>query len=496
VPGPQLITYADRFAGDLAGLRRLLDTALAGAFDGVHVLPFYVAIDGVDAGFDPSDHRTVDPRVGTWHDVASIAESHTVMADVIVNHVSSQSPEYEDWVAHGRASAYDGMFLTLGRVFPHGATEDDLGRIHRPRRGFPVTRVRTGDGEVRAVWTTFTPEQIDLDVEHPVTEAYLDEVLRMLSSNGVTMVRLDAVGYAIKRPGTSCFMLPEVHDLVARLSRRCHELGMTVLLEIHGHHDDQVAIAREVDLVYDFALPPLVLDALYRGDASLLRRWLAIRPANAVNVLDTHDGIGVIDVGPDPRDPSRAGLLDAAHMTWLAEEIVRRSGGTAIVRRTGPAALDVYQVDCTFADALGGDEHRYLLARLVQLVVPGIAQVYYVGLLAGHNDVELTARTGVPRDINRHHYDTAELETALVQPVVRRLLALLRWRRGHPAFDGSAEVLDAPAHVLRIRWRAPGAGQDVTVDVTVDLAGATFEVAETFDGHTRRWTSFDRVPAR
>ena len=488
--GPQLITYADRLAGDLPGLRRLLDGPLAGAFTGVHVLPFYVPIDGADAGFDPTDHLTVDPRLGTWDDIAAIAASHDVMADMIVNHVSDESAPFVHWLTHGEESPYDGMFLTLGAVFPDGATEHDLVTVYRPRPGLPFTRVRTDRGATKLMWTTFTPHQIDLDVEHPTGWEYLLSVVERLAGSGVTLVRLDAVGYAVKRAGTSCFMIPETFDVVDRLAAEFRAHGIQVLVEVHGHHQMQIDIARRVDLVYDFALPPLVLDALYRGDSGPLRRWLEIRPANAVNVLDTHDGIGVIDVGADPTHPERPGLLEPDRLSDLVEEIHRRSEGTSRLA-TGVAAsnLDLYQVNCTYFDAPGRDEDRYLTARLIQCLVPGIPQVYYVGLLAGGNDVDLLERTGVGRDINRHVYDSAEVEAALSTPVVQRLVRLLRWRAGHPVFDGTFEVLDAPDHELHLRWEhEPSA---TAVDARIDLAAATWTVVETTAGSTRELHEVD-----
>jgi sucrose phosphorylase len=473
---PQLIAYADRLAGDLRGLRALLDGPFAGAFGGVHVLPFFVPIDGADAGFDPTDHTAVDPRLGDWEDVAALAQGRTVMADLICNHVADRSAPYLDWLEHGEASAYDGMFLTLSSVFPEGATEDDLAAIYRPRPGLPFTRVRTGDGRTRMVWTTFTPQQIDIDVTEPQGWSYLVGILDRFATAGVTMVRLDAVGYAVKQAGTTCFMLPETFAFIDRLSAEARSRGMQVLVEIHGYHRTQIDVASHVDLVYDFALPPLVLDALFRADATPLRTWLAIRPRNAINVLDTHDGIGVIDVGADATAPDRPGLLDPVQLSALVEGIHDRSGGGSRLA-TGAAAsnLDLYQVNCTFYDALGRDDERYLLARLVQLLVPGVSQIYYVGLLAGTNDVELLTRTGVGRDVNRHRYDSDEVAEALDRPVVRALLAMLRWRATCPAFDGECSVLDAPAHVLALRWQA----ERHLLEVRIDLAAATFELLET-----------------
>ena len=163
---------------------------------------------------------------------------------------------------------------------------------------------------------------------------------------------------------------------------------MEMLVEIHSHYQTQIEIAERVDWVYDFALPPLLLHALFEGDTTALRRWLEIRPTNAVTVLDTHDGIGVIDVGRDQNDRSRSGLLSQSDIDRLVEEIHVRSNGASRAA-TGDAAdnLDLYQVNCTYYDALGGDDDRYLTARLVQMLVPGVPQVYYVGALAGGNDL-------------------------------------------------------------------------------------------------------------
>ncbi len=476
---PQLITYADRFGGDLEGLTALLRGPLAGAFTGVHVLPFFVPIDGADAGFDPTDHTAVDPRVGSWADVQRLAGTHDVMADLVVNHVSDSSEPFLDWVAHGAESDADGMFLSFETVFPDGATEADLTNIYRPRPGLPFTRLRVGDGSVRLLWTTFTPQQVDIDVDDERGWAYLTTVIDRLATADVRQVRLDAVGYAVKRAGTSCFMIPETFEFIARLTEHLHERGIEVLVEVHGHHRMQIEIATRVDLVYDFALPPLLLDAFEHGDARPLRQWLDIRPANSVNVLDTHDGIGVIDIGADPTHPDRPGLLPPERLSALVEAIHRNSGGTSRAA-TGAAAsnLDLYQVNCTYYDALGRDDDRYLAARLVQCLVPGIPQVYYVGLLAGTNDVALLAQSGVGRDVNRHRYVPEELERALEQPVVQSLLALLRWRTNCAAFDGNCTVLEAPDHQLRIRWRSATGEAVHTVAATIDLVSGAIEIHE------------------
>jgi sucrose phosphorylase len=479
----QLITYADRLAGDLPGLRALLDGPFEGAFGGAHILPFFDPIDGADAGFDPIDHRAVDGRIGTWTDIESITASHPVMADLIVNHISADSPQFQDFVARGQASPHAGLFLTLDAVFPEGANEELLTRLYRPRPGLPLTPFQLGDRTKRILWTTFTPAQVDIDVRAPEGVAYLDSILDRFGDHGIRSVRLDAVGYAIKTPGTSSFMTEDTFAFIDDLSTRAHARGMEVLVEIHSYWKNQLSIAARVDHVYDFALPPLLLHALYTGTTDRLRQWCEVRPRNAVTVLDTHDGIGVIDVGPDATDVHHLGLLDASEIDELVEGIHERSQGASRLA-TGAAAsnVDLYQVNCTYFDALGADEDAYLLARAIQVFLPGVPQIYYVGLLAGHNDVELLHTSGVGRDINRHRYQPDELTHALERHVVRRLLALLRFRNRHPAFEGTwtLEPDDRPGR-LAMSF-ADGPHRAV---LRADLAARALEIEFTEDGGER-----------
>ncbi len=474
----QLITYADRLGGGLAGLRDLLDGPLAGLFGGVHVLPFFRPYDGADAGFDPEDHTQVDARLGTWDDVRALAADRDVMVDLIVNHVSAGSPQFRDWLASGSRSPYDGMFLTLGGSFPDGAREDDLLTLYRPRPGLPFTAYAFADRSRRLVWTTFTARQVDVDVQHPATRDYFARVLDRLAETRVSTARLDAVGYAVKTPGTTSFMTPETFAFIHEIAEWCRARGLEVLVEVHSHYQRQIEIAGRVDRVYDFAIPPLVLHALTAGDAEPLLGWMRIRPTNAVTVLDTHDGIGVVDVGADALDPSAAGLLNPTQIDRLVEAIHAGSGGTSR-QATGAAAsnVDLYQINCTFYDALGRDDRRYLLARALQFFAPGVPQVYYVGLLAGGNDMDLLTRTHVGRDVNRHSYTADEIAADLSRPVVRALCGLIRLRNSHPAFQGTFGCTGGGSR-LALSW----ALGDERVDLSADAAAGSARLAWTRDG--------------
>lgn len=481
----QLITYADRLGGsDIKALHRLLKGPLSGLFGGVHILPFYYPIHGADAGFDPIDHTRIDPCLGSWEDIKELGQDVDLMADLIVNHISSSSPQFLDYSEKGDASIYNGMFLTMGSIFPNGATEADLLTIYRPRPGLPFSYVTLKNNQKRLLWTTFSKQQIDINVTHPQGKAYLKSVLQTLHDNGIRMVRLDAIGYAIKKPGSSCFMIPETFAFIEYLTRQAAALDIEALVEIHSHFLRQIEIARKVDHVYDFALPPLVLHAIFKHTGRYIKQWLEISPRNAVTVLDTHDGIGVIDIDADGSDhEDRPGIIPSEELDALVEKIHSNSNGQSRLA-TGVAAsnLDLYQVNCTFYDAIGQNNNDYLLARAIQFFAPGVPQVYYVGLLAGENDMTLLAKSGIGRDINRHYYTPEEIDRAIQRTVVQSLFELIRFRNHHPAFNGSFSMPGTRDSRISMRW-------DNGVDwamLEVDFASGSYSISNSSFPHANR----------
>ncbi len=447
----QLITYVDRLGcNNLTDLKSLFQKELKGLFGGLHILPFYYPIDGEDAGFDPINHELIDPRLGDWEDLKALSQEVDIMADLIVNHVSAKSVQFQDYLEKGTASEYTALFLSHDRVFPNGATEKDILSIYRPRPSLPFTTFKLKDGSSKLIWTTFTSNQIDIDVSSEEGIRYLDSILETFQKAGITMIRLDAAGYAIKKQGTSCFMIEETYEFIAQLSEKAKAKGIQALVEIHAYYKTQVEIAKRVDYVYDFALPVLVLDTLFNKNAGSLKKWLAVSPRNAVTVLDTHDGIGIVDVASED---GNAGLIEDAVLNKIVEQIHINSNKDSL-KATGAAAsnLDLYQVNCTYFDALGRNENAYLMARAIQFFVPGIPQVYYVGLFAGENDMELLAKTNVGRDINRHYYTKSEVNAHLERPVIQALKELMLFRNNHPAFDGGFNLLETTNNNLHIKW--------------------------------------------
>jgi sucrose phosphorylase len=223
-----------------------------------------------------------------------------------------------------------------------------------------------------------------------------------------------------------------------------------------------------------------VLHALFTKDAEPLKRWLAISPRNSVTVLDTHDGIGVIDVGAD--SDGTPGLLAPQQINHLVETIHERSGGQS-KQATGAAAsnLDLYQVNCTYYDALGCRDNEYLIARAIQFFAPGVPQIYYVGLLGEKNDMELLARSGVGRDINRHYFTPAEVQAAVNRPMVQSLFSLIRFRNQHPAFNGEFQIEPSAANRILFRW----ANGDQWARLDVDLETMSANITYSSDGESR-----------
>ena len=463
VPRPQLLTYPDSLGGDLRRLGALLDGPFDGLFAGVHILPPFPSSG--DRGFAPLTYWEIDPRLGTWDDIRRIGDRHAVMLDLMINHLSRQSPEFKDFERRGRRSPYADLFITLDKVWPQGdPPTEDIAQIFLRKPESPFSTVTIADsGELERVWTSFGTadwsEQIDLDVQSATTRNLITDWLRFFARQRVSMVRLDAVGYVIKKPGTSCFMVePEIHEFLAWVAAEAASFGLAVLPEVHDVLATHRRLSEHGMWTYDFALPGLVLRAFETGEATTLAAHLAGSPDRVFTTLDCHDGI--------PVRPDLDGILEPHEMVQLADDISRRGGNVnRILSSAHAGGVDVHQLNCTFYSALDGDDDRYIAARAIQLFARGIPQIYYVGLLAGLNDDAAVSRTGDGRAINRHDFRVAEVEAALGRPVVRRLLDLIRLRNSHPAFGGMLDIKSDGRSGLRLEWTNDGDTCVLDVDV-------------------------------
>lgn len=490
-PRPQLLTYPDALGGDLRALGDLLDGPLAGLFRGVHVLPPFPS--SADRGFAPVTYERIDPRFGTWEDIGRIAHRHDVLLDLMINHISRESREFQDFQRHGRSSPYADLFITLDKVWPDGQPVDaDVALIFLRKPDAPFTTVTIEEtGLQERIWTSFGSadwsEQIDLDVTSPATRSLVTSWLHQFAERGVRIVRLDAVGYVIKKPGTTCFMVePEIYAFLAWMTEVADSLGLVILPEVHDAYATHERLAAHGLWTYDFVLPGLLLHTFATGETSRLAAHLARSPARQFTNLDCHDGI--------PVRPDLDGILTPAEMADLAGRIQGLGGNVNHILSDAHADNgDVHQLNCTYYSALGGDDDRYLAARAIQLFARGVPQIYYVGLLAGENDHAAVERTGEGRAINRHDYTSGEIDAAIERDVVRRLVELIRLRNTHPAFDGDAVIEADDDRSIRLRW----AHGDEVLSLDVDFAGGRAIVTE--DGRPTPiadWAASLRATAR
>lgn len=439
----QLICYPNRIGDDLKDLNTVIEKYLGDAIGGVHILPFFPS--NADAGFSPLTHKEVDPKYGDWGDIERISSRYDLCVDLTVNHISDESEEFKDFVQYGYQSRFADLFVHVekfGKISP-----DDLAKIHIRKEKEPFREVRFADGSKGNVWCTFTENQIDLNYESDLTFQLMESYISFLAARGVKLLRLDAFGYTTKRIGSSCFLVePEVYRNLDRINEMALKHGAECLPEVHDHTSYQNAISRRNMYPYGFALPPLLLYSLLDANSVYLKNWLRMCPRNLITVLDTHDGICIPDVEgvlPDDKIKILIDNIDARS----ADPIMRRSA--ANIHSVGA----IYQLTCTFYDALMRNDDAYIAARAIQFFAPGIPQVYYVGLFAGCNDEALMASTGELRDINRHFYSLDEVDSAVKTPVVKRLLKLMRFRSNYPAFDGRFELNYSNNSSVAMAWR-------------------------------------------
>ncbi len=466
-----LISYPDSLGGNLASLAHCLEVYFPDAFGGLHILPPFPSTG--DRGFAPVTYFEIEPRFGNWGDIARLGEKYDVLLDLMANHISRHSVYFEDFARYGRASAYADMFLTLDKVWPGGVPrQEDVEKIflRRPEHCFADVPIET-TGQVERVWATFGKrdwsEQIDLDVNSPVTRAFFQQTFAFLRSQGVNTLRLDAIAFVIKKRGTSCFLVePEIYAFLDWIKALAEKADLNLLLEVHTHITRQARLEQHGFWVYNFVLPGLILHSLITRDGTKLAAHLADCPRRQVTTLDCHDGIPVL---PDLED-----VLSMAEAQNVVAHCEQNGANVSRIFSKEHRAGDfnAHQINCTYYSALAGDDDAYLTARAIQLFAPGIPQVYYVGLLAGENDQDAVRETGEGRAINRHNFSLEEVARQCEKSPVQRLVKLIHFRNRCPAFGGEFSVQAAGSSRLDLAWQKGSC----TCTLSVDLQTARSEI--------------------
>lgn len=449
----QLITYPDSLGGDLKTLNNVLEYHFSDIFKGgVHILPPFPSSG--DRGFAPLTYLEIEPTFGTWEDIRKIGEKFDVLVDLMVNHISQKSEYFQDFLQKGRNSKYADLFLTLDKIWDDGKpVQEDIDKMFL-RRPLPYSTFTIEEtGETETVWTTFgktdPSEQIDLDIKSEAVRQLLTDFFTNFKEQNVKIVRLDAVGYVVKKLGTSCFFVePEIYEFLDWIMDLAKSLGIELLPEVHSHYSIQYKLAGHGFWIYDFILPYRVLETLINKSSRNLTDYLKNRPHKQFTMLDCHDGI--------PVKPDLDGLIDTKEAREIVDVCLERGSNLSLILSEEHKAEDgfgVHQIRCSYYSVLNCEDDAYLAARAIQFFTPGVPQVYYVGLLAGENDVENVERTGEGREINRHNFTLEEIEQSLEKPVVQRLLDLIRFRNDYDAFNGEFNVLDSSNEEVRLHWK-------------------------------------------
>ena len=455
-----LITYADQIQNTtqkpLETLEKFCTRYLRGVVSGVHILPFYPWSS--DDGFSVKDYRLVDAQYGDWEDIHRMGGSFRLMFDAVINHCSVQGGWFQAFLRDEQP--YRRYFVTV-------QGSPDLSMVVRPRALPLLTEFQTSTGASN-VWTTFSADQVDLDYSNPEVALEIIDILLEYATHGAQFIRLDAIAYLWKEIGTSCIHLPQTHAFVQLLRAVFDETAPHVRLitETNVPHEDNIAYfgngKNEAQLVYNFALPPLVLHTLQNGDAEQLTRWasellLPSRQTTFFNFLASHDGIGL--------NPVR-GILKDTHIEALIQKTLDR-GGFISYKQNSDGSQSAYEMNINYFDALCNPDEdeklemqvgRFIASQAIMLVLQGVPGIYFHSLFGSRGWRAGAVQSGQYRTINRQKLQQEEIEleledtSSLRARVFTQYRQLLKQRAECSAFDpfGEQRVLDLGRHVFAV----------------------------------------------
>lgn len=493
--GPMLNAYPDSLGGDLACIVEFLkDERVKDVFSSLYVLPSLFHSD-LDRGFSIIDYG-INGENATETDLKGLKNlGIDLKLDFVLNHLSVQSPQFQDLLQNGEASVYRDFFIDWNKFWEgHGILSDEgiiqpdpvfLQEMFFRKPGLPVLLVERADGTCKPYWNTFYHQvdvdeagrkhylgQMDLNIRSPLVQDFYRQTLAALAGYGAKIIRLDAFAYAPKRIGAKNFLNePDTWDFLQEITHMAAPYGLSLLPEIHAGYGEGIyeAIAQKGYMTYDFFLPGLILDALESGSGTMLARWaqeLLDKEIPTVNMLGCHDGIPVLDL---------KGLLPDARIQQLIDVLVKRGG---YVKDLHGEKNMYYQVNTSYYSALGENDRRLLLARAIQMFMPGKPQVWYLDLFAGKNDYAAMARAGAGghKEINRTNLTVKQMRAGLQKKIVLDQLELLRFRNQCPAFGSEAKItVSQPgASQLCLQWE----NGCCTAVLRANLKTAGFTVSE------------------
>ncbi|QDF29810.1 alpha-amylase family glycosyl hydrolase [Halarcobacter anaerophilus] len=457
-----LITYGDQVNRDheatLQTLKEFIDHHLKGVINSVHILPFYPSSS--DDGFSVVSYNAVDPKMGSWRQIESISGDYRLMVDGVINHVSQFSDWFKAYLAGDKY--FQDYFIEVDPSL-------DLSMVARPRATPLLSEFTDDEGKIRHIWTTFSKDQVDLNYKsHRVLRNVLDCLFYYIEK-GATLIRLDAIAFIWKEIGTRCVHLPQTHELIQLMREVLHEVAPEVIIitETNVPHHENVSYFGsgddEAQMVYNFALPPLLVHSILHQNTKTLTSWAKTLtlPSDKVcffNFTASHDGIGLRPVND---------ILSKEEIDFLVEK-VQSHGGLVSYRAEPDGTQSPYELNCSYIDALTHPEEedqlrfkRMLLAQATVLVMPGVPGIYFHSLVGSRNYHEGVKHSGVNRAINREKYNMDWLEEELAKQgaLPKRMLdsykRLISIRINEKAFDpfGKFEFLDLDEKLFAIDQR-------------------------------------------
>ena len=478
-----LITYGDLIHGEepspLATLANFCDTYLEGTINTVHILPFFPYSS--DRGFSIIDFNTVDPRLGTWNDIRELGKHYRLMFDGVINHVSAKSHWFQEFL-NGNPY-YKNFFISYNS--PEELTKEQRSLIFRPRTSDILVKFDTVNGPAY-VWATFSADQIDLNYKNPEVLMRVLEILLLYVRHGASIIRLDAVTFLWAEPGTRCIHLEQTHEIVKLFRDILDAVAPPVALisETNVPHEENISYfgngQDEAQMVYNFALPPLVLHTFYSQDATVLSRWAAGLETNSptttfFNFLDSHDGIGLMAV---------KNILKPKEIDNIVAKTLGH-GGFISYKTGSDGREEPYEANITWFSALSNDEEdqgdlafqvkRFVASRCIAMILPGVPGIYLHSLLGSKNDVNAVLKTDSKRDINRTVIDGQLITKALEDPLSKisrisrelgRLIAIRSRKRAfHP--NGKQHILNLVPEVFSVLRLAPEQDQCILALINV-----------------------------
>ncbi len=475
-----LITYGDliksKDMSPLATLGKFCETYLEGNINTLHILPFFPYSS--DRGFAVIDFRSVDPNLGSWHDIERLSKSYRLMFDGVFNHVSSQNRWFHEFLNDN--PLYKDFFIAYDS--PDELSKEQRMVIVRPRTSDILSEFKS-ISKTKYVWTTFSKDQIDLNYKnHKVLTRVLDMML-MYVRRGADIIRLDAVTYLWAEPGTRCASLDETHEVI-KLFHDVLDVAapeVSLITETNVPHKENISYfgngGDEAQMVYNFALPPLVLYTFYSGDSTALSKWAAeltyLPNTSYFNFLDSHDGIGLMGV---------KGILEDEKIDFIIKRAQKHGG--YISYKTGQNGEEIpYEINIAWFSALNHDHNedlsfqvrRFVTSRIISLILKGVPGIYLHSLIGTRNDIEAVLATQSNRDINRAIIDSTAISEALMDPFSKisrinrelgRLITIRTQKRAFHPFGGQ-KILNIVPEIFSILRTSPDGKEKILALINI-----------------------------